>query len=64
MLVLVLGISIPNFALAAFLVYLLAVRVPLLPVAGWGTPAQAVLPLVLSGILANVTPRMVDSDEV
>ena len=47
MFVLVLGISIPNFALAAFLVYLFAVRVPLLPVAGWGTPAQAVLPLVL-----------------
>ena len=44
MFVLVLGISIPNFALAAFLVYLFAVRVPLLPVAGWGTPAQVVLP--------------------
>lgn len=47
MLVLVLGISIPNFALASVLVYLLSVRASLLPVAGWGTPEQAVLPLVL-----------------
>ena len=54
MLVLTLGISIPNFALAAFLVYLLAVRVPLLPVAGWGTPAQAVLPLMLLVVPAMV----------
>ena len=51
---LVLRISIPYFALAAFLVYLLAVKIPLLPVAGWGTPAQAVLPLVLL-----VVPSMV-----
>jgi hypothetical protein len=41
---LLLGISVPNFALAAFLVYLLSVRLHILPVAGWGTLSQAVLP--------------------
>jgi len=47
MLLLVLGISIPNFALAAILVYVAAVRLAVLPVAGWGSPAQAILPLVV-----------------
>jgi ABC-type dipeptide/oligopeptide/nickel transport system permease component len=47
---LVAGTSIPNFALAAFLVYLLSVRLALLPVAGWGGAAQAVLPVVLLAI--------------
>ena len=43
------AISLPNFALATFLVYAFSIRLRLLPVAGWGTPAQAVLPtLVLS----------------
>lgn len=41
------GISIPNFAMASFLVYLLAVRLGALPVAGWGTAAQAVLPVTV-----------------
>jgi len=41
------GISIPNFAMASFLVYLLAVRLGILPVAGWGTAAQAVLPVTV-----------------
>ena len=41
------GISIPNFAMASFLVYLLAVRLGVLPVAGWGSPAQAVLPVTV-----------------
>jgi ABC-type dipeptide/oligopeptide/nickel transport system permease component len=40
-------ISIPSFALAAFLVWLLAVRLQVLPVAGWGSPLQMVLPLIV-----------------
>jgi ABC-type dipeptide/oligopeptide/nickel transport system permease component len=46
-LLLVGGISVPNFAMAAFLVYLFSIKLALLPVAGWGTPAQAVLPVAL-----------------
>jgi ABC-type dipeptide/oligopeptide/nickel transport system permease component len=49
-LVLVAGTSIPNFALAAFLVYLLSVRLGWLPVAGWGNLSQAVLPVLLLAI--------------
>ena len=47
---LVAGTSIPNFALAAFLVYLLSVRLGWLPVAGWGGLSQAVLPMLLLAI--------------
>ena len=47
---LVAGTSIPNFALAAFLVYLLSVRLGWLPVAGWGGFSQAVLPVILLAI--------------
>ena len=49
-LLLLIGISVPNFAWAAFLVYLVAVRWSVLPVAGWGSPVQAVLPLVVLSI--------------
>lgn len=49
-LVLVAGMSVPNFAMAAFLVYVFSIRLDLLPVAGWGTPAQAVLPVLLLAI--------------
>ena len=45
--VLVACLSIPNFALATFLVYGLSVKLDLLPVAGWGTLRQAVLPVVV-----------------
>jgi ABC-type dipeptide/oligopeptide/nickel transport system permease component len=48
-LVLIAGISLPNFALAAYLVYLFSVKLAILPVAGWGRLDQAVLPI---GILA------------
>ena len=44
---LVIGISIPNFALAAVLVWLFSVNLGWLPVAGWGQPANLVLPLVV-----------------
>ena len=46
-LVLVAGISIPNFALATVLVYLLSIQAGMLPVAGWGSLAQAVLPVIV-----------------
>ncbi|MCP5151832.1 MAG: ABC transporter permease [Ectothiorhodospiraceae bacterium] len=49
-LVLVAGMSIPNFALSAFLVYLLAIRFDLVPVAGWGSIEQAVLPVVVLAV--------------
>ena len=47
MAVMIAGISVPNFASAAFLVYLLAIRLSALPVAGWGTLRQAVLPVIV-----------------
>jgi ABC-type dipeptide/oligopeptide/nickel transport system permease component len=48
--VLVAGISIPNFAMAAFLVYLFAIKLGVLPVAGWGAPSQLILPVVVLAI--------------
>ncbi len=50
MLLLVIGLSVPNFAIATFLVYGLSVSLNLLPVAGWGTWQQAVLPVVILAI--------------
>jgi ABC-type dipeptide/oligopeptide/nickel transport system permease component len=47
---LVAGMSIPNFAMAAFLVYVFAIKLALLPVAGWGTLDKAVLPVTLLAI--------------
>ena len=49
-LLLVAGTSIPNFAMAAFLVYLLSIRLGWLPVAGWGTVSQAALPVLLLAV--------------
>src|SRR5215475_1340231 len=49
-LALLVGISIPNFAMAAFLVYVLSVKLRVLPVAGWGTLSQAVLPVLIMAI--------------
>jgi ABC-type dipeptide/oligopeptide/nickel transport system permease component len=46
-LVLVAGLSVPNFAIATFLVYLFAIKLGVLPVAGWGRLDQAVLPVVI-----------------
>ncbi len=46
-----LGLAVPNFVLAAAADYFLGVRIRLLPVAGWGTPAQAVLPALALGAL-------------
>ncbi|MCK5516479.1 MAG: ABC transporter permease [Desulfobulbaceae bacterium] len=47
---LVTGISIPNFALGSFLMYLVAVNLGLLPVAGWGTPSHLVLPVIVLAV--------------
>jgi ABC-type dipeptide/oligopeptide/nickel transport system permease component len=47
---LVAGISIPNFALATFLVYLLSITLGILPVAGWGSFDQAILPVLILAI--------------
>jgi ABC-type dipeptide/oligopeptide/nickel transport system permease component len=49
-LVLVAGLSIPNFALAAFFVYLFSIKLGLLPVAGWGSLDRAVLPIAVLAI--------------
>lgn len=46
-LILVAGISIPGFALAALLVWLFSIKLAVLPVAGWGRVDQLVLPLVV-----------------
>jgi ABC-type dipeptide/oligopeptide/nickel transport system permease component len=46
-LVLVAGLSIPNFAVATFLVYLFSIKLGWLPVAGWGRLDQAILPIVI-----------------
>ncbi len=47
MLVLVTGLSVPNFALAAFFVWLFSLQFGWLPVAGWTRVSHAVLPVVL-----------------
>src|SRR5579875_1908636 len=47
---LVVGLSLPSFVTAAVLVYLFALRWPLLPVAGWGAPANYVLPVAVLAI--------------
>ena len=46
-LLLVCGISIPNFALATTLVWLLSIKAGLLPVAGWGDFSQVILPVTV-----------------
>jgi ABC-type dipeptide/oligopeptide/nickel transport system permease component len=49
-LVLVAGISIPNFALATMLVWGLSIKLGALPVAGWGSLSQAVLPVAVLAV--------------
>ena len=51
-LVLVAGMSIPNFAMAALFVWLFSIRLGWLPVAGWGRAAHVVLPIMLLAIPA------------
>src|SRR5262245_43853492 len=47
MLLVVTGLSVPSFALAAFMVWLFSLQLGWLPVAGWTRPAHAVLPVIL-----------------
>ncbi|HUB67831.1 MAG TPA: ABC transporter permease subunit [Candidatus Methylacidiphilales bacterium] len=44
MLLALLGISVPNFVTASLLVIFFAIQLQILPVAGWGSPDQIVLP--------------------
>jgi len=44
-----LGVSIPNFVLGLFLIWIFAVRLGWLPVARWGSPSQAVMPAITLG---------------
>ena len=46
-----LGLALPNFVLAVLSDYVFAVRAAALPVAGWGSPAQSVLPALALGAL-------------
>jgi ABC-type dipeptide/oligopeptide/nickel transport system permease component len=46
------ALSLPNFAMATFLVYFFSVRLRILPVAGWGTLTQAVLPVLVLALPA------------
>ncbi|SFZ84563.1 peptide/nickel transport system permease protein [Devosia enhydra] len=50
MFVVVIGLSVPGFVVATGLVWLLSVRLGWLPVAGWGTPQQAILPIIVAAI--------------
>ena len=55
-----LGVSLPNFVLAVFLIVLFSFVIPLLPTGGWGSPRDWVLPaLALAlgplGIIARFT---------
>ncbi len=50
MLVALLGLSVPSFVLAPLLVMLFAVKWHWLPVAGWGSPDQIILPAICLAI--------------
>ncbi|HEY0255866.1 MAG TPA: ABC transporter permease subunit, partial [Candidatus Methylacidiphilales bacterium] len=45
-----LGISVPSFVLAPVMVMLFAIKLDLLPVAGWGSPDQIILPAICLSI--------------
>jgi oligopeptide transport system permease protein len=45
------GICIPNFVLGPVLVLVFALLIPILPPAGWGSPAHLVLPAITLGAL-------------
>ena len=55
-----LGVSVPNFVLAVFLIVLFSFIIPLFPTGGWGSPREWVLPTVTLalaplGIIARFT---------
>ncbi len=54
------GVSVPNFVLAVFLIVLFSFVIPIFPTGGWGTPRDWVLPAVTlalgpMGIIARFT---------
>lgn len=62
MVVSVIGISVPNFILAALLQYVLAIKLGWFPVAKWGTVKQVVLPsLALSALPLAYVARLTRS---
>jgi ABC-type dipeptide/oligopeptide/nickel transport system permease component len=55
-----LGVSVPNFVLAVFLIVLFSLLIPLFPTGGWGSPRDWVLPTITLalaplGIIARFT---------
>lgn len=55
-----LGVSIPNFAIATILQYLLAFKLELLPIARWGSFEQSILPAISLAMLPMAfTARLV-----
>ncbi|BBG05419.1 MULTISPECIES: ABC transporter permease [Pseudonocardia] len=61
----VLGVAVPEFVLGTVLVLTFAVSLPLLPATGWGTPAQAVLPvLTLAAFPAALAAQLVRAETV
>lgn len=62
MIVAVIGISVPNFILAALLQYVFAIKLGWLPVAKWGSIQQAILPaLALSALPLAFVSRLTRS---
>ncbi|MFW5694180.1 MAG: ABC transporter permease [Alkalispirochaeta sp.] len=49
MLIALFGLSMPNFWLGIMLIYWFSVQLPWLPAAGWGTMAEAILPVITLG---------------
>ncbi|ALE75640.1 hypothetical protein AD006_06300 [Pseudonocardia sp. EC080610-09] len=61
----VLGVAVPEFVLGTVLVLVFAVVIPLLPATGWGSPAQAVLPvLTLAAFPAALSAQLVRAETV
>lgn len=48
--ILVLIISVPSFVIAAVMIYVFSIRLGWLPVAGWGTPKQLIMPVIVLAI--------------
>lgn len=61
----VLGVAVPEFVLGTVLVLTFAVTVPVLPATGWGSPAQAVLPVVtLAAFPAALAGQLVRAETI
>jgi oligopeptide transport system permease protein len=65
MVVAVIGISVPSFIMAAFLQYLLSIKLDLLPVARWGTFKQSIMPaLALAALPTAFIARLTRANMV